>query len=428
MVPEEQKREALDQLLQSRTLLRCDQLKKLLRFVCEAEIEGRVEELNEYTIGVEALGRPASFNPVEDSTVRTRAYELRHKLTRFYTAESPEAPIQIEIEKGTYAPRFIPSQNVKPNGTPQNGAGAPAQPVPSRRRWLWRGLAAANVIVLVLAAFVLIRALPSPRGSDAVSWTPEMDAFWRPFLDARTSLMVTYQARLFLFAPSADLQVRHWRTNDMSEVPQSEPLQRFRKQMGITDFVESRNFADFGAVNSVFLLTQLLGPRQPRIALKGSKDLDWNDISNNNVIFIGHGDVHPRLRKLLEDGDFEERIVGIRNRRPRQGELAVYHIAMGHPGVNDGEKYALLSRFPGPQRGRYVLMLGAAHSELPWAIAEYITNPLSVRDLVEHLRQPNGEIPDAFQVVLRVTLQSQVPVRVQYATHHVVNAPEFGGQ
>ena len=70
----EEKRAALDLLLQSRILRRCDQLKKLLRFVCEAEIDGRAAELNEYLIGVEVFGRPTSYSPVEDSTVRTRAY------------------------------------------------------------------------------------------------------------------------------------------------------------------------------------------------------------------------------------------------------------------------------------------------------------------------------------------------------------------
>jgi hypothetical protein len=71
------------------------------------------------------------------------------------------------------------------------------------------------------------------------------------------------------------------------------------------------------------------------------------------------------------------------------------------------------------------MMLGSAHSELPWALAEYITNPVSLRELLQHLRTPAGELPEAFQVVLQVTLESQVPVRVRYATHHVVAAPEF---
>jgi hypothetical protein len=275
----------------------------------------------------------------------------------------------------------------------------------------------------VLAAWVLLKEPRTARGVQPVAWTPEMETFWKPFLAEDTPLLLTYQSRLFLFVRPLDLVVRHWSTNDMSEVPRSEPLMNLQKKMGIREFVESRNYTDFGTVNSVFLLTQTVGSRQRRISLKGSKDLDWNDISNNNIIFIGQADIHPRLRRVLEAGDFVEEVQGIRNLHPRPGEQALYPVAQ--MGANDGDKYALLSRFPGPQRGRYVLILGAAHSELPWALAEYVTNPLSLHELMEHLRLPSGEIPEAFQLILRVTLQSQVPVRIRYATHPVVRAPEF---
>ena len=50
-----------------------------LRFVCEAEMEGRAGDLNEY---VEVLGRPKGYSPAEDSSVRTRAYKLRQKLQK----------------------------------------------------------------------------------------------------------------------------------------------------------------------------------------------------------------------------------------------------------------------------------------------------------------------------------------------------------
>ncbi len=74
------------------------------------------------------------------------------------------------------------------------------------------------------------------------------------------------------------------------------------------------------------------------------------------------------------------------------------------------------------------MLIGSAHSELPWALAEYITNPRSMRELMGHVKLPSGELPDAFQVILRVTLQSQVPVRTRYATHHLVKAPEFSNE
>lgn len=41
-------------------------------------------------------------------------------------------------------------------------------------------------------------------------------------------------------------------------------------------------------------------------------------------------------------------------------------------------------------------------------------NPRSVHELMEHLKLRSGQIPEAFQLVLRVTAESQVPVRIRY--------------
>ena len=56
----EQKRQALEQTLQGQTFSRADQLKRILRYVCEMEIAGRADEIKEYSIATEALGHPAA--------------------------------------------------------------------------------------------------------------------------------------------------------------------------------------------------------------------------------------------------------------------------------------------------------------------------------------------------------------------------------
>ena len=444
----EEKRNALEQLLQSRVLRRCDQLKKMLRFVCDAEIEGRAGELNEYLIGVEALGRPASYSPTEDSIVRTRAYELRNKLARYYASEAPEAAVRIEIERGAYVPRFIRQRGAATEPTPPFSVTsspaaeimpatiAPPIPAPAAvprvsppsRSALWARVSlAAGFVILGLAAYAFVGA---PRHSAAPvneAWNPEMETFWRPFLAGDTPLMLTYNSRFFLLAPGLDLMVRNWRTNDMSEVAQSAPLTEFQKKMGVEKFVPTRNYVDFGALYSVFLLMRNVGQRQKQILLKSSDDLDWTDVFNDNIIFVGGvASADRRLRRLLEAGDFRENAVHIVNLHPKPGEQADYPTEHNSPlGSNNGAKYALLSRFPGPQHGRYVMLLGSAHAELPWALTEYVTNPTSMHELMQHVRLPSGELPEAFQVILRVTLQSQVPMRIHYVTHHVVTAPEF---
>ena len=68
--------------LESHSLCRLNWLKSMHRFVCEAEFRGEHHRLTEYEIAVSALRRRQDFSPSEDSTVRTRAFELRQKLER----------------------------------------------------------------------------------------------------------------------------------------------------------------------------------------------------------------------------------------------------------------------------------------------------------------------------------------------------------
>src|SRR4051812_49424055 len=105
-IPADERRAALERVLASRTFGRSERLRAFLRYVCEAELDGRAQEINEYALGVTALGRSPDYSPSEDSSVRSRAYELRSKLRTYYDSEGADDPIQIEIDKGAYVPRF----------------------------------------------------------------------------------------------------------------------------------------------------------------------------------------------------------------------------------------------------------------------------------------------------------------------------------
>lgn len=101
------KRAALEEVLHSATFVRASQVRNFLRYICEMEFAGRAETLHEYLIGVEALGRPTAYSTEDDSSVRRRAYALRQKLEEVYAKELTEAPIRIDVPKGSYVPRFI---------------------------------------------------------------------------------------------------------------------------------------------------------------------------------------------------------------------------------------------------------------------------------------------------------------------------------
>ncbi len=99
-------RAALNRVLTSSDLRGSPRLATFLRFVVEATLAGRAEQIKGYTIAVEALGRPPSFDPQADPIVRVEATRLRRALQSYYSHEGQDDPLRIQIPKGGYVPVF----------------------------------------------------------------------------------------------------------------------------------------------------------------------------------------------------------------------------------------------------------------------------------------------------------------------------------
>jgi hypothetical protein len=97
-------RRALDEILASEMFRGSPQLATFLRFIVEASLDGNRGRIKGYTIGVEALGRPASFNPQIDPIVRVEATRLRRTLERYYAGPGAADPIVFGLSRGSYVP------------------------------------------------------------------------------------------------------------------------------------------------------------------------------------------------------------------------------------------------------------------------------------------------------------------------------------
>ena len=140
-------REELEAVLASQLFTRAPSLKRMLRFICERTLAGDVASIKEYTVAVEALGRPDGFNPKRDPIVRVEAHRLRKRLADYYAAEGASHPIRIALEPGQYIPRF---HSVAPlSETPLPPPAAP------RRSWRSPLVATAAALLLTLALWPL---------------------------------------------------------------------------------------------------------------------------------------------------------------------------------------------------------------------------------------------------------------------------------
>jgi hypothetical protein len=97
---------ALRSVLASAAFAHSPSLTAFLRFVVEAALAGRGDQLKGYTIAVEALGRRSDFDPETDAIVRVDAGRIRSALARYYETDGAHDAVVIDLPRGHYAPTF----------------------------------------------------------------------------------------------------------------------------------------------------------------------------------------------------------------------------------------------------------------------------------------------------------------------------------
>lgn len=102
-----EERDEYESILSSGTLNRAPNLVLLLRYICEKYFAGEADQIKEYNIAVEALGRPGDFDQKQNSIVRVEASRLRRRLAKYYENEGADRELCLEIPNGQYVPRFV---------------------------------------------------------------------------------------------------------------------------------------------------------------------------------------------------------------------------------------------------------------------------------------------------------------------------------
>src|SRR5215471_4786177 len=88
-------------------------LRHLLQYITEQTIRGYPQELTEQHIGEAIFHKPTGYSPLEDSSVRVHARQLRLKLHEYFDGVGRDEQLVVEIPKGTYAPVFRAAKGVE---------------------------------------------------------------------------------------------------------------------------------------------------------------------------------------------------------------------------------------------------------------------------------------------------------------------------
>jgi hypothetical protein len=99
-------REQLERILRSAAFRHSAQHRTLLAYLVRESCQGHADELKEYSVGVDALGRPEGYNPRQDATARIQTGRLRARLEEYYRTEGAADPLVLSIPKGGFKVHF----------------------------------------------------------------------------------------------------------------------------------------------------------------------------------------------------------------------------------------------------------------------------------------------------------------------------------
>jgi len=414
----EQARQAVEEVLASATLARSEQLRSFLRYVCERTLAGNGKEINEYSVAVEALGKPSGFSPAEDSSVRRTAYELRQKLHKYYESEQPHPRVRIDLPKGSYSPKFVDvtEPDVAIPVVPREAA--PGRR-PKQSRLLVAALAVSIVVSLVLGAMVW-------RGGSRVNGIVR-DA-WKPVVATGERVTISVGTLLHLV-------VRPYMTVVAEGLPKypapPELYPFFRQHRPLEDGAELSmhpvdNSVQFGHAEAATVAATTLALMGATYQILPERSAPAPALRGHNVILIADpqnsNEAAQRLEKtpvtLAFDAEQKDVVV-----RERGGAQTVWAGKRGQD-KRYTEVYGLITVLPAEGEGtplHHVLIFSGMTSVGTQGAAEFFTRPESLRVLREKLAaQGYADFPSAYQVVVRCASNDTLLLSAEYAAHRVI--------
>ena len=406
-------------------------LTHFLLYICNRKLSHREEEISEYQIGVQALGRPEGYHPGEDNIVRNYARLLRKNLDEYFANEGKHEALRIVIPRGRYVPTFElngPGSAPLPTEPPVSApAKAPAltSPPPSHSRarvWLL------GVVALAILGFVLVPAARHWRSHRSAA-PPDLYArFWQELVSPdRSTYIVTGDSGFSLLQ---DMTHR--------EIPLSAYINGdFNKWFPGFDASMQRRGSRFDAdrlagytsvadLNTVVALLRLPEVARGDVIVRNAHDIHMGDIRTANLILLGGPLANPWIDLFKPALDFQIQFSpqldqrSIVNLHSRPGETAVYQTG----GQADPQQTYLIVTFLPNLDGRgHALLIQGLNISGTQAGADFVLNETAMQPILQHARLPDGSI-GPFQLVLRAeSVGASAPNAHPVAARYGVTAP-----
>ena len=363
-------RAQVERILQNKNLRLSEVQRRLFSYLADKSLSGEADELKEYTLGLDAFGKPPSYDPRQESVVRMHVARLRQKLADYYRIEGVNDPILVELPKGGFKVTFLPR-----SPDPQIPGGV----IEALLRH-WRrpeaALAAALLALVAGALYFAARPVKAQRtGSESVAaLSPELQQLWSPLLASNRPLVVCIAT-------------------------------------------PAHGDSGAGTASGAFLLGQFLAPHKLHVLLTRGDLLSMPEIAMDNVVFIGPVAGNRQLEAVPVDQQIVLEPDGIRNLNPRPGEPEFLQDRASRNSPDVEESHALVSHIPGLYGNGDILYLSGNRISSVLAAVQALTDPVLARTLVAKMKTSTGGVPRYYQLVLQVKSMDDMPVDISYLFH-----------
>lgn len=418
----EELQSAVERVLQSRELHGSQVSQRLLKFLAEKSIAGDADQLKEYTIAIDGLGKPDSYDPRLNSAVRIQIGRLRQKLGEYYRTEGKEDDLVIDLPKGcfrlTCTPRagFIPA--IEP---PAVSEYIPPQHIEKTEAGIsWWGPAVFMIVaamVALLGMTYLVVRLSQTTTMSAGNWNESFEKLWRPFVGSPLPSIVAIEDPLFVqMASNPGVYYRDRSLNQWEDVAHSHNVAALSNSIGSNAVQPSHYYTAYGEAQAAFLLGKFLGPRLHNFSVLKTSQLSWEQLSDNNVLFVGVQNLFfdKQLSQLPLSLQLTPFLNGVHNLHPKAGEPAEFMDNYSTAPTETGMAYALVTCVPGPRGKTYIESFTSNRSAGYLGALEWFADPGQAHILVDKLEEPNGKMPNYFQVLLKVQFVDDVPTQTSY--------------
>jgi hypothetical protein len=386
--PSDQRWQLVQRIVASPPFQKSGRLRDLLQYITEQTIHGYGHELTEQHIGQAVFHKRAGYSPLEDSSVRVHARQLRLKLHEYFDGVGRNEPLVVEIPKGAYAPVFRVAKGLDSGSVPVATRIELAAPRLNRAvlPWTLCGVLAALCMVL------LIYFQRGARSSDADVPNPP----W-PF----TQIFDTHHQTIVVVADGnyGMLRILTGQRGSLEQYLNRDFLQkaagvRFGKaETNFVDYISDSTLTSFADVANAVSLVKLAGPLEKQVVVRSAKDMRIRDLDHENYIFIGSPASNPWVSLFQDKLNFRESEATVGkslkvflNTKPLPSEQAQYE-GLRWTGT-EGDDYATIALLPNISQDGSVLILQGLQQEGTEAAGRFLADPENRQQLQRALGFP----------------------------------------